>query len=97
MCLPYSGIAYFTSRDRVVYVQTTFGEKGPVRRTLDQVEEHLRKSGFFVRCHKSYLVNRDCCLELNKSDKTLVLKHGHRVPVSRAYWDAVSEQLLPKT
>ena len=95
LCIPHSGIFYFTSRDRAVYLQTPYGVWGPVRRTLDQVEEDLGQNTF-LRCHKSFLVRTDACLSLNKSNRSLFLTNGEQVPVSRAYWDGVSARLLPK-
>lgn len=95
LCLPFSGIRYFVSRDRAVYCTTDWGERGPLRRTLDQVEKEL-ESGVFLRCHKSYLVRRNICVALDKSARELVLKDGTRLPVSRSCWEAVAEELMSK-
>jgi len=86
---PLSDICYFTSRDRAVFYQTHADEKGPLRRTLDQIEDRL-PSGIFLRCHKSYLVRRDLCRALDKAGRELILPGGVRIPVSRALWHSVS-------
>ena len=85
LAVPYSGILYFTSRDRMVYYCTASGECGPLRRSLDQIEEML-DPGCFLRCHKSYLVRRELCIALDKTARELVLADGRRIPVSRACW-----------
>ena len=87
---PFSGLQYFFSQERMVYYQTPLGERGPLRRTLDQVEQML-KEGYFIRCHKSYLVRKDLCVALDKTTRELVLSDGCRVPVSRAYWKAIAD------
>lgn len=86
---PFSGVMYFFSRERMVYYQTLLGERGPLRRTLDQVEQML-KHGCYLRCHKSYLVRRDLCTGLDKATRELVLSDGCRIPVSRAYWKEIA-------
>ena len=87
---PFSGLLYFSSRERMVYYQTPLGERGPLRRTLDQVEQMLEKD-YFLRCHKSYLVRKDLCTALDKTTRELVLSDGCRIPVSRAYWKAIAD------
>ena len=86
---PFSGLQYFYSQDRMVYYQTPAGSRGPLRRTLDQIEQMLQP-GCFVRCHKSYLVRRDLCTAIDKATRELVLSDGCRIPVSRAYWKEIA-------
>lgn len=86
---PFSGVMYFFSRERMVYYQTPSGERGPLRRTLDQVAQML-EHGCYLRCHKSYLVRRDICTALDKAARELVLSDGCRIPVSRAYWKEIT-------
>lgn len=86
---PFSGLLYFCSRERMVYYLTPSGERGPLRRTLDQVEQMLAP-GCYLRCHKSYLVRRDLCTGLDKATRELVLSDGQRIPVSRAYWKEIT-------
>lgn len=86
---PVSAVMYFSSRDRKVYFQTPLGERGPLRRTLDQIAQML-PSGDYLRCHKSYLVRRDLCTNIDKATSELVLYDGTRIPVSRAYWKEIS-------
>jgi len=86
---PFSGLLYFFSQERMVYYQTPSGERGPLRRTLDQIEQML-EHGCYLRCHKSYLVRSDLCTGLDKAARELVLSDGHRIPVSRAYWKEIA-------
>ena len=86
---PFSGLLYFFSRERMVYYQTPSGEGGPLRRTLDQVAQTLEQ-GYYLRCHKSYLVRRDLCTALDKATRELILSDGCRIPVSRAYWKEIA-------
>ena len=87
---PFSGLLYFFSRERMVYYQTPSGERGPLRRTLDQIAQ-LVAPDCYIRCHKSYLVRSDLCTGLDKATRELVLSDGSRIPVSRAYWKEISE------
>lgn len=48
-------IDYVESSNKNNYISVR-GELFPVQSTMDQLEENLKKSGFF-RCHRSYLVN----------------------------------------
>lgn len=91
----YGSISYFCSRNRMVYFWSGTQEIGPLRRTLDQIEEML-PTACFLRCHKSFLVRRDACVLLDKNAKELLLNDGQRVPVSRAYWNGIMEQFSPK-
>lgn len=55
--IPFDQILYFESSRRVINIVTTYGTFSYYDR-LDAVEEYIReKSSFFIRIHKSYLVN----------------------------------------
>lgn len=57
---------------------------------LQQLEEALGKKSFF-RCHKSYLVNLGNVSEINKS---VLLKNGESIPVSRRRVKELKEAYL---
>lgn len=83
LLIPHAAIFYFTSHDRAVYYVTAAGEYGPLRRTLDQIEQNLER-GIFIRCHKSFLVRREICAGFDKRSTELILTSGERLPISRA-------------
>ena len=59
----------------------------PFYDTLDQLEERL--AGRFLRCHRSYLVNRSKISKVYLSQNILVLSGGEEIPLSRSYKPAV--------
>lgn len=90
LCIPYSGILYFTVRDRMAYCMTVCGEKGPIRKNIDMIESEVEKD-CFIRCHKSFLVSKRACLGFDKSRKEILLNNDETVSVSRAYWKEIVE------
>ena len=72
-------ILYTESQGHTVLIHTTEEVISAYRR-LDDIER-LLPNGFF-RCHKSYLVNLRQIRRIQQPD--LLLKSGHKVPVSRA-------------
>ena len=55
----------------------------PFYDTLDQLEERL--AGRFLRCHRSYLVNRSKISKVYLSQNILTLDSGEELPLSRSY------------
>ena len=72
-------ILFLESRGHTVYIYTS-AEAIPVYRRLDDIAQLLPDS--FCRCHKSFLVNLRQIRRIQQPD--LLLKSGHKVPVSRA-------------
>lgn len=85
---PYSQILYFLTRDRMLYYQTLYAEHGPFRLKLDDLEDKLAQ-GAFLRCHKSFLVNKEACVVFNKSTNQIKLINGETINVSRSHETAV--------
>lgn len=86
----YDRICFFESRDKRVYLNTETEEYG-FYDTLEQLEERLE--GEFLRCHRSFLVNKKKIAEVFLSQNRVVLKGELEVPLSRSYKPAVKEYL----
>ena len=61
----------------------------PFYDTLDQLEERLSEK--FLRCHRSYLVNKMRISKVYLSRNTLVLDEGEEIPLSRSYKPQVKQ------
>ena len=49
--------------------------------------------GYFVRCHRSYIVNRNRIVALYRAENLLELEDGTKIPVSRSYRKELMEKL----
>jgi two-component system response regulator AgrA len=74
----------------IIYVETTAGHKLRLHtknRSLDfngelkGIEEQLDDR--FVRCHKSYVINKDKISSINKKDNTVTMANNSTCPISR--------------
>lgn len=88
--IDYHRICFFEARDKRVYLNTEAEEYG-FYDTLEQLQEKLGID--FLRCHRSFLVNKDKIAEVFLSQNRIVLKGGFEVPLSRSYKPAVKEYL----
>ena len=82
-------ILYLESQGHTVCIHTA-AEIIPVYLRLDDMARLLPDS--FYRCHKSYLVNLRQIRRVQQPD--LLLKSGHKVPVSRARYAETKEAYL---
>ena len=48
----------------------------------------------FIRCHKSFLVNRHCIKEICSKSRIFVLSNDHKVSISRRFKKEVEKILL---
>ncbi len=87
--VPYDSIYYVEARDKKLFVRTQFAEYG-ISGTIEKIAEQLPAS--FVRCHRSYVVNRDRISRIKLSEHTLYLGEKLFVPVSRSYRGAFKER-----
>ena len=86
--IPYSRILYFEAREKKVFVNT--GEmEYPFYDTLDHLEERLSEK--FLRCHRSFLVNRKKISRVYLSRNIMVLSGGEEMPLSRSYKSSIKE------
>ena len=63
--------------------------------SLTDLEKSLGDT--FIRCHRSYLVNRAAVVSADFADMMLTLVGGHSVPLSRSQKQAVKDWLYEKT
>lgn len=88
--IDYSRIYFFEAREKRVYLSTDSEEYG-FYDTLEQLEEKL--DDMFLRCHRSFLVNKAKIEKVFLSQNRIVLKDDFEVPLSRSYKPAVKEYL----
>ena len=88
--IDYGRICFFEARDKRVYLNTESEEYG-FYDTLEQLEEKL--GGAFLRCHRSFLVNKDKIEHVFLSQNRIVLSGEFEVPLSRSYKPAMKEYL----
>lgn len=82
LSIPYRDIYYMESREKKIFVRTLHDEYG-INHTLDQLEQELPKN--FVRCHRSFIVNKDKISDVFLSQNCILLKDEFDVPLSRSY------------
>ena len=86
--ISYDRILFYETREKKVFLNTGDMEY-PFYDTLDQLEERL--TGRFLRCHRSYLVNRNKISKVYLSQNILTLEGGEELPLSRSYKPAVKQ------
>ncbi len=82
MHIPFNQIFYFEAREKKIFACTGKEEYG-FYRTIEQLEGEL--PGFFVRCHRSYIVNKKKIRKVSLSQSTIFLSDGLDIPLSRSY------------
>ena len=87
--LPTDEILYLESQGHTIYIHTAVAIISIYRR-LDDIVRLLPDN--FYRCHKSYLVNLRQIRRIQQPD--LLLKSGHKVPVSRSRYAETKEAYL---
>lgn len=86
--IPFDRILFYETREKKVFLNTGDMEY-PFYDTLDQLEERLADR--FLRCHRSYLVNKSRINKVYLSQNILVLNSGEEIPLSRSYKPAVKQ------
>ncbi len=86
--IPYSNILYFEARSKKIYACTKEYEYG-FYDTIDHLEETQGER--FIRCHRSFLVNRKMIEQVKLSQNYLQLKDGVEIPLSRSYKTQIKE------
>jgi len=86
--VPFNDILFFEASSKKVMIHT----KGQEISYYDSIE-NLAKSlpPYFVRCHRSYIVNIKKIKELRGAEMELTLTGGERVPFSRSCRDVVRQ------
>ena len=86
--IPYDSIAYIEANSKRVFVRIQKEEYG-LYDTLDSIQDNL--PDYFVRCHRSYIVNLKMIIEYVATQNVLRLSNGLIVPVSRSYKNRIKE------
>lgn len=86
-----SSILFCQSDQKYVMIVTQTGE---IFRKLDKLDQlTLTLPDYFIRVHKSFLVNSRRISGLDKTTWEILLDSGNRIPVSRAYQKTIAEQI----
>lgn len=80
--IPLNRIAYFEARNKKLYV-TVENEEYGFYGTLEKLAERL--PAYFIRCHRSYLVNGKKIQRIFSKRGELELEHEMVLPLSRTY------------
>lgn len=88
--IPYASILYIESREKKIYICTAAREYG-FYGTIEQLEAELPQG--FLRCHRSYIVNKSCVENVQISKGSLILTGDIYIPVSRKYKAVLKEYL----
>lgn len=84
-------IRYIEANDRKIQIWTR-RQCLVLYEKLSSIEQKLGDG--FIRCHRSYLVNRSEIEVLRLAEMELVLRGGERLPVSRSGRDALKQKML---
>lgn len=84
--IEYDAISFFEARNKKIYLNTGIKEYG-FYDTMEHLEKELGDP--FIRCHRSFLVNRGKIEKTVLAKNMLTLKDGYEIPVSRTYRTAM--------
>lgn len=86
--IPYPKISYFESCNKRVCL-TVENQTYSFSDTLGNIEKRL--PDYFVRCHRSFIVNRRKIKEIYLSQGEIILEDDTSVPISRSYKPVIKE------
>lgn len=90
-------IAYLQAESNYSHIQLLNGLRYCTSRTLKSWAGEL-EGGAFIRCHRSFLVNRQAILEIDPHQQCITLKTGERIPTSRRMSRSSMQMMLrPET
>ena len=87
--VPLAQIYYFEAREKRIYVRLKKQELA-FYETMEHLTERL--PDYFVRCHRSFIVNRQRIRRVMLSKSLIELEQGIQLPLSRSYKPAFKEQ-----
>lgn len=88
--IEYDQILYFEAFQKKVYIHTSNQRIGYYD-SLSSLESRLGEQ--FIRCHKSYIINKDKVLRIDFSDNRIVMENGAEIDISRTYKHGIKENL----
>ena len=87
--VPHNMISYFESREKKIFLYTAKNEYS-FYDTLDRLEKALPEDRF-VRCHRSFIINRDKISSIVVNKNLIMLDNGEMIPLSRTYRSVLKE------
>jgi len=91
--VPFKDIMFFEASSKKVTIHTK-GQEISYYDSIESLSASLPE--YFIRCHRSYIVNVRQIKELRGADMELKLAGGERVPFSRSCKDAVKSAVAGK-
>lgn len=88
--IPYKDLFYFEKRINKISVKLT-NDEIEVRKTLKKIEEEIDTS-FFIRCHKSFIVNKEKIL-YQQGDNLILLGCSDLIPIGKKYRENVMKEI----
>lgn len=88
--LPFGEILYIEASDKKLNIWTK-RQCLRVYERMSELEQKLQK--WFIRCHRSYLVNYTQIESVNFADMEIILRNSERLPLSRTFRNALKERL----
>ncbi len=85
-------IYYCKSEGNYTTVYTNKNTKIVVSKPIKAIEE-LLSNDVFIRCHKSYLINKNHVIQYNKNG-LLIINEDHKVPVSSRRKDTIIQEIF---
>jgi len=85
--IPYSQILFFEAKNKKIYA-CTVNNKYAFYDTLNHLEKELPREQF-IRCHRSFIVNRKVISNIKLSKNHLELQDKIKIPLSRRYKKAI--------
>lgn len=96
LVVPLRNILYFQSDLKHVVLHCCGGREERIFGRMSDIEDRLhenRQKGFFLRIHKSFLVNIFHILKLDRSGRMIELSNHAMLPVSEAQYARISQWL----
>jgi DNA-binding LytR/AlgR family response regulator len=88
--IPYKDLFYFEKRINKISVKLT-NDEIEARKTLKKIEEEIDTS-FFIRCHKSFIVNKEKIL-YQQGDNLILLGCSDLIPIGKKYRENVMKEI----
>ena len=90
--IPVNDILFFEARNKKVSIRTA-GQEIAYYDTIENLAAGGELPPYFMRCHRSYLVNLRKVAELHSATSTIKLVGGEQIPLSRSHQAAIREAL----
>lgn len=88
--LDYDEIHYCVMFSPYIDIHTSY-EKVTLRKKISEMENEL-PSEYFIRCHRSYIVNIKHIKSITKND--ILLENGETIPISRGKYKEINDSFI---